>query len=136
MRGGLAVVRHIFAAPTRTHWRRATCEEVDCVAWREGWVVDIDTNQDPGAGQALFLRSRRDRWRFTEEPLPGNRTRFRFPAGQTCLKAAGHRIRNRDVPGVFAIAADGQRPRVVSPEQWTNEFGETLDRLAAIQNRR
>jgi hypothetical protein len=128
-------VRHSYLAPTATHWRRATCEEVDCPAWREGFVVDLDERADPGMGQARFLRAHRGRWQSTEEPLPEGLTRFRFPAGQPCLHAAAHKVR-ADRPGLFVVARGDARPTQLTAEQWRDDLGETLEHHAIRQSRR
>lgn len=127
--------RHLYLAPPATHWRRATCEEVDCPAWREGFVVDLDERADPGMGQAQWLRAHRDRWHSTEERLPEGLTRFRFPAGQSCLHTAGHRVR-ADRPGLFVVARGDRDPIRLTAEQWRDDHGETLAHHAIRQSRR
>jgi hypothetical protein len=127
--------RHSYLAPTATHWRRATCEEVDCAAWREGYVADLDERADPGLGQAQWLRAHRGRYPHTEEPLPEGLTRFRFPPGHACLHAAAHRVR-ADRPGLFVVARGDARPTQLTAEQWRDDLGETLALHAIRQSRR
>ncbi|UVS81847.1 hypothetical protein [Actinokineospora sp. UTMC 2448] len=130
------VRQHSYLAPPDTHFRQASCEEVDCPAWREGFVVDLDETRDPGMGQAQYLRANRRQRAFAEEVLADGRTRFRFPPGQRCLRSSRHRVRIEDRLGLFVVRNGGGEPRLLKPEQWRDDLGEALDDHAIRISRR
>lgn len=89
---------HILA-PVATHWRPATCAEVECAKHVNGFELTFDESDDrPGGGReaAAYFRSKyRGLAGFTEWRRPDQATVFRLPPG---LKPPGfehdeHRIR-------------------------------------------
>lgn len=98
-------------APLSTHFRPATCAEVDCAAWRHGWRTVVDERTDLGMAQAAYIRAEcvsaslpaspagRARRRYTEHRdehhlMDGTGltagsvtglTTFEFAAGQPCF---------------------------------------------------
>lgn len=101
---------HQIAMPLPTHWRRATCEEVGCLAFRHGWQLARTGLDDED--MALLAKSKR-RWR---EEQGDDGPVLIFEAGQPCLAASEHRIQ-QDRPPLF-IARDGDfrgNPRQTEP---------------------
>lgn len=82
--------------PPATHSRRATCQEVDCKANREGWQLPVDISTDLGARQANYIRLFAGR-SFTFVQY-GDLVTFTFPPGQRCF--AEHRV-NVDKPTLY-----------------------------------
>lgn len=119
-------------------WRKATCEEVDCPRFLQGWVSRIDEGTTLGQAQAAYIRSDRSR-KALEVRTPEGLTEFRYPPGQTCFRADEHRIRN-DRPAIHLVrGGDWRGPtspaRVFErPDQWVETFAEHQDRLARAQN--
>lgn len=118
-----------IVSPLRTHWRPATCAEVDCRYHLHGWTTVTD---DPEVADYFRRRSGRA---FREEPLPGGAARFTFPAGQRCFHWRKHQIRlDRDE---HFIRFDGHHQRHTGGRlvhsgavPWRDEFGEHQERLA------
>ena len=83
------------AAPLTSgrHWRKASCREVDCHHWREGWATVFDETNDTGRGRAQYVRNVSGR-RFRESRTEAGLTRFDFSPGQTCFASGDHTIRN------------------------------------------
>lgn len=105
-----AMLTHLVAMPLLTHWRRATCEEIGCLAHRYGWTLQRAGLDDED--MALLRASKR---RFREELGDGG-SLLVFEAGQPCLKASEHRVQ-MDRPPLF-IARDGDfrgNPRGTDP---------------------
>lgn len=75
-----------LAAPLATHWRTASCAEVDCQHHLHGWATTVLAGS---ADEALVRQSGR---RWTAERLPGGMVRYVFPAGQRCFAASTHRL--------------------------------------------
>lgn len=118
-------------APLSSHFRSATCEEVDCDAFRNGWVTRAQTTE-----QSDYIRRRSGR--SFEEREPGV---FVFKSGQVCFGASHHRVRlERDE---FYIVRDGDwrgNPtgnvrRHTRSTYWVEEFSEHQDWLKTLKER-
>jgi hypothetical protein len=64
--------------------RPATCEEVDCRHYREGWATVADEATDLGRRQAVYIRGDRTR-KHSESRTEAGLTRFDFEPGQKCF---------------------------------------------------
>lgn len=124
---------HILA-PAGTHWRPATCEEVVCRQWRDGWVSRVNTVTAEGIANYIRHHSGRQ---FTEEKdvQPGV-VLFRFGPGQMCFAAAEHRVRI-ERPEIYVVRGGDYRgnprqegKRFDRPDQWVDEFAEHQQALA------
>lgn len=122
-----------IAAPRSTHWRSATCAEVDCPNYRNGWKTIVP------AGSDLEDLARRSGRAFAEKP-DGNLIEFTFHAGQPCFRAADHRMRV-ERPELFVVRGGdargnprGIRPKVYDkPYQWVDDMHTHLDRLKEVR---
>lgn len=135
--GAADLVTFQIRQPIGTHWREATCKEVECSAWAYGWSTYVDTTTLNGRNQADYIRARSGR-AFTE--VTGERAgmiEFMFPQGQRCF-AAPHRV-PLDRPALYVVRGGDWRgnPRQVplirhaGPVDWRDHFGEHQERLAA-----
>lgn len=124
-----------IVAPISTHWRPATCEEVNCAAFLNGWKTIVPSNSD----QALYIRSGSSGRRFMETndsyDQAAGLTEFNFPAGQKCFGADRHRVPLERTPLFIARGGDARgnptRERRVHdrPEHWVEDFAEHQDRV-------
>ena len=125
-----------IARPMATHWRRATCAEVECSAHVNGWQTFIDESDDKGAAQAYYIRRESGRG-FTEEFNEHGVTVFTFAAGQTCFSSGdeAHRVL-LDREAFYAVQRGDWRQRIgqrldhASPDSWVDDFGTHQDQLA------
>lgn len=124
-----------ISSPLSTHWRMATCTEVECQASQRGWRTVIDTSTPEGAERANYIRLHSGR-AYTVAETPGSpHVAFTFPAGQRCF--AQHKVR-LERPELFVVREGDWRgnPRGTAPrrhsraEHWVEEFGLHQDRLA------
>jgi hypothetical protein len=84
-----------LAQPFGTHYRVATCAEVECRGYREDMTVTFDLTVPQQVTDANWLRNHSG-LRFTYFMLDGERkVKFVIPAGQTCLES---RVRPHRVP--------------------------------------
>lgn len=123
-------------APLSTHFRPATCQEVECPAMINGWRTVVDESTPLGAKQAHYIRtvSRRS---FREDKDLGvsSMTSFVFAPGQLCF--AQHKLRTGR-PEVYLVRDGDHRgnPRGTQPrrhtraEDWVEDFNEHQGRLA------
>lgn len=120
------------SSPIPTHTRAATCAEVDCGAWRNGWKTVIDTNTPLGAQQANYIRLHSGRsFKVVER---AGLVEFTFVAGQTCF--AEHRV-GLDRPEIYVVRdgdwrgnPTGTKRTHANADDWVDEFANHQDRLA------
>lgn len=128
-----------IAAPVATHWREATCEQVDCPGYLYGWRSVIDERTDLGQAQAHYIRHDRSR-KHDEERMPDGLTAFTFEPGQTCFDTHQARVER---PELFVVRGGdwrgnptGVEPRLhKNPDFWVEEFAENQDRVATVIER-
>lgn len=127
-----------IVAPISTHFRPATCEEVECDAYVNGFRLYVDEATELGQAQAEFVRRKSGR-RFTEDRQADGRTVFTFPPGTKPFASdehASHKIRLEREELFVTRGGDwrgnptGERYRHTRSEFWTEEFAEHQDNLA------
>lgn len=131
-----------ISKPVATHTRSATCAEVDCPDFVNGWVALLDLS-DP-----LVPIFRRAALRPTNlgdgivrsctvvpDVEPGV-IGFRFEPGTPCKAATSHR-RSLDRPEIYVVREGDWRlrnPRLIRrhtrPEHWVEDMQENLDAVA------
>lgn len=122
-------------APRKTHFRSATCQEVNCPRITLGWASIIDESTGLGQRQADYIRRASGR-KFTEERTPEGLTRFVFAPNQECFDQ--HYTRDWNRPELYFVRDGdwrgnprGTRARQHSrPEHWVEEFAENQSALA------
>lgn len=121
------------AFPLRTHWRKASCEEVGCEAYLSGWKTLLDEATEQGQYHAATIKSLRG-YKYTVLSMPSGLTEYSFPAGQKCFRASTHRIQLAR-PGRFYVYHGDFRARAGAPRvhhntaDWVEDFAEHQDRL-------
>lgn len=120
-----------IASPLATHFRPATCQEVDCANYAKGWLTRLDTADPKQAGLANDIRMKLGRKFMAVER--GTVVEFTFPPGQQCF--AQHRV-PLDRPEFFVVRDGDWRgnPRGTAPVQrnaadWQDDFANHQDRL-------
>lgn len=117
--------------PTKTHTRVATCREVDCSAYANGWTTTVaDVSTDLGRRQANYIRLKSGR-AYTAAQT-GNAVTFTFPPGQKCF--AEHRV-DIDKPTIFLKRGGDWRamtfePVRLSAADWVDDFANHQSKLA------
>jgi hypothetical protein len=114
----------------RSHWRQATCAEVDCVDYLNGWEMMVHRSD------AAVLHAIRTSGRpFVESPIdPLGFILFEFDAGSACRTPSQHRI--QVVPEIYVVRAGdwrgnptGMRRRHRNPQEFVEDFGEHQERI-------
>lgn len=123
-----AVKTYQILQPTATHFRPATCEEVECANHVNGWKTIVPVRSD--LADAVRSSGRV----FTEEVIDGGLVEFRFKPGQQCFRAASHRISlQRDQ--LFMVRRgdwrgfEGPALQHRSAADWVDDFASHQDRL-------
>lgn len=117
----IAAQRFEVSAPLQTHWERATCEDIDCAEYLNGWITVLPV------GDPLILTLRASGRRFTEDQTADGLMRFTFPAGQECFRSSLHRAGiGRDPIYRWANREMRMQPRSITGTEWQERFEETL----------
>jgi hypothetical protein len=126
-------------APKSTHWRTATCAEVDCEAAERGWKMVLDLTTDLGQRQARYIKHHSGR-RFEIADQRDGLVTLIFRGGQECFQE--HRVRTdrpeiyQVRPGDFRGNPSGRPVRVhTKPEHWIEDFQENTARLTQLAER-
>lgn len=132
-----AMKTYEIIAPISTHWRSATCVEVDCEPHQNGWATTVTVDSDDesilrkaAAGQIdgierRFIKGQADLAGFVQ---------YVFPAGQPCFKAATHRVPLEREPLHVVRGGDwrantGTMRQHVRGEDWVDDFATHQDNL-------
>jgi hypothetical protein len=125
-----------IVAPLATHFVPATCAEVDCPQYLDGWKTIVPADSP----QAAYIRSGSGRG-FTEVAQPGGLAEFSFPPGQRCFASADHK-RRLEREEIFVFCGGdwrgnplGTPPQRIGVTSWVDEFGEHQERIAQVFER-
>ena len=127
---------YTIAVPLATHWRPATCDEVDCPHYLLGWRTLVPADSP----QADYIRHDRTR-SATEERTPEGLAAFTFGPGQRCFQASQHKVQNGRPERFIQRGGDHRAnpdARVIEhtgPSPWVDSFGENQERLTDAQQR-
>lgn len=129
-----AMRTHHILAPLSSHWRKATCEEIDCPEFRKGYGIPLKSLDDEDLGLIRrFVETYRIRCSRVE--VENGEWHLWVEAGQRCLRASTHRLRldreehfltrNGDWRG-----SDGADPLVFSgADAWADHLQTCLDNI-------
>ena len=127
-----------IARPKRTHWKLATCAQVDCPRRERGWRQTIDLNTPLGQDQARYIKTHAGR-SYTKVGQMNGVVELEFAAGQDCFTE--HRV-PLDRDSLFTLRRGdwrgnptGQAPQVLSPIAWRDNYGENQEKLAELAKR-
>jgi hypothetical protein len=124
-----------MSMPFKTHWRSATCDEVDCEAWRKGWVSTFDLGTELGRRQHDYCKADRGR-SFSMQRATLTLVKFVYPPGNRCFRSDTHRLPLGRPARLFVAGGDWRgftsAPRAhVRAQDWVEDFAGHQDRLSA-----
>lgn len=119
-------------SPLSTHFRPATCAEVECPQYVNGWRVRVEALTPD-----LLHAARNSGRKYVEQSVAEGETWLVFEAGQACFKASQHRTRT-DRPPLYLVRDGDWRgnPRHTKarlhqrPGNWVEDFAEHQQKLA------
>lgn len=125
----------IHTPKTPDYYQPASCEDVDCEHWLNGWQTRI-----PATAEGLLYTARHCGRPYAERAEDGEVV-FVFAPGTPCFKAATHRIKVGR-PELFIVRGGDWRGnptgehRIHSrPDDWVDEFRTHTEKLHAQQER-
>ena len=130
--GAAAYKTYSVVSPLSTHFRPATCAEVGCPHYVNGWRVRVEALTPD-----LLHAARTSGRKYVEQPVAEGETWLVFEAGQDCFKANQHRTRMDRQP--LYVVRDGDwrgNPRGTKarlhqrPDNWVEDFAEHQQKLA------
>ena len=111
-------------SPLSTHFRPATCAEVDCPHYLHGWQVRVEALEE-----RVLRAVQRSGRKYVVRKVADGETYLEFEAGQPCFRQSLHRARI-DRPPLY-IVRDGDfrgNPRGTKarlhqrPQDWVEDF--------------
>lgn len=141
---------HLFktyrtSSPLTSHYRKATCQEIDCRFYREGWTFRV---QDMTA-QDLYMVKQLGK-RYTEQHIEEGVDYLVFEPGQTCFAESQHFI-PLDRPAFFfrghgdfrLIGTHGspdsarweRSAKEMTAEDWVDSFQNDVDKLKDVSEK-
>lgn len=127
--------------PGQEFWRKATCEEINCEHWRNGWETRIDVSTELGQEQAAYIIKRSGR-SFSQERESEDILCFTFTPGQPCFAAADHKVAVEREPIYLHRIGDHRTPRGAAPVRrhvrgadWVENMQEELNKVAEDRKR-
>jgi hypothetical protein len=118
-------------SPLSTHWRPATCAEVDCPNYLKGWRLRVE-----GLPADMLHAAKTSGRKFTELDVTADEHWLMFEAGQPCFRASEHRklLDKQEIfvvrDGDFRGNPTGNVRKHTRPEHWQEDFAEHQDKLA------
>lgn len=123
--------------PTVSHFRPATCAEVDCHRAKHGWRTVLDVSTVKGRDTANWIRLKSGRaFTYTEK---GPVVTFTFAAGQRCF--GKHKVSLQREPLLRVVGGDwrgnprGTTALQLRPRAWVDHFGEHQLNIAEAHKR-
>ncbi len=118
-----------IVAPLATHFRPASCREIECRGYMNGWKTTVL----PGTPEHAQVLALRGRYAFTGPVRNEDGTdTFTFPAGQECFRRSQHRVPLEREP-LYVVRTDGAVRR--RERDWVDDFATHQQALADHQRR-
>ena len=124
--------------PRPGYWRSATCKDIKCAEYENGWVSTIPQAQVQMLTDIYEMRNK-GIWEFTEERVAGLNEgeiliRFTFPPGLTCfrhLNGTGHQVPvERDPLFYHRPAGRPGQGREMNQDEFITTFNESAYRAS------
>lgn len=118
------MISHHIVAPLSSHWRKATCEEIGCLQFHNGWAIPLAGKDDGDLWQLQHCGRR-----YVEGELEGFGRAYFYEAGQPCFLASTH-VKRIERPELFVVRDGDWRtalrdgnPRVFSgADAWADHY--------------
>lgn len=127
-------------APLETHWRSATCQEVECAAYMQGWTSDVLPNSAEEARIQKIYDNEIRRGAITTTQTPEGFTRYHFPAGTACFRRIWHKLPlERDA--IFTVRSgdwrgtDGVIRQFDTGADWVDSFANHQNIIKSLVDR-
>lgn len=127
--------------PLKTHWRPASCDEVGCEAYRNGWVSTFDLGTELGRKQYAFCQADRER-SYSMQRTGLNLVKLLYKPGTPCFNRSTHRVPMERPARLYVADGDWRGNPRRTPVRvhsraadWVEDFSIHQDRLATAVER-
>lgn len=123
-------------SPLDTHFRKATCEEIDCPEYIQGWQL----RKEDLTPELLYTATHCGR-KYQEIQIKEGETYLVFEPGQPCFRESTHIIPNGRPELFYAGSGDFRSFRIrnarqhANAENFVDEMATTLDKIRTLQER-
>lgn len=120
-----------IVSPLKTHWRAATCPEVQCAEYERGWKLRVE-----GLAPEMLHAAKTSGRKYTELNISATENWLVFEAGQPCFRARLHKklLDKQEIfiarDGDFRGNPTGNYRKHTRPEFWLEDFQEHQDKVA------
>lgn len=127
-------------APLETHWRSATCEEVECKAFTRGWTSTVLPESIEEIRILKVYEAELRRGAVTFALTPENFRCYNFPAGTECFRRIWHRL-PLERPAIFTVRSgdwrgtDGVIRQFKDGSEWVDSFANHQDGIKKMIDR-
>lgn len=132
-----------LSAPQATHYRSASCREVDCLNYANGWISGFDVTDPEQARACRIVREQSGRL-FTVQEIGGTSGRIEkvlltFGPGQECFLP--HRVALEREPIYYLRDGDwrgnptGRKIVFSDATPFVDDFGEHQERIKTLVER-
>lgn len=123
---------YAIASPIETHYRDATCREVDCGNYKHGWKTVLDVSKADHARTANWIRLQSGRhYTFTQV---GTIVTFVFQKEQRCFTPHKVKLEREEF---FLVTGGDWRGNPLNipvrqhkPDNWVDDFANHQDKIA------
>lgn len=141
-----AVKTYSIVQPMETHFRVATCQEVNCSNFVNGFKVHVEklmSMYGPEQGSGILHMMRTSGKKFTEMAISPGQTWVEFEAGQSCFDGdqGRHRL-NLSRPPLFVVRGGdwrgnprGEQRTHTSGADWADDMQNHRDKLLGAVER-
>lgn len=123
--------------PLKTHFRRATCKEIDCERYLKGFKINTDPRTPRGQRQAFLIRQ--EGIRFVTAKQSDGTVDYIFPAGQSCFEMHFRSLFREPLTAItrgdWRTPRARREPRVMPVGEWLNRFQEHQGAIATMMSR-
>ncbi len=138
-----AVKTYSIEQPITTHWRKATCQEVNCVNFTKGFKVHVEKVLAMANGADILAMIKGSGKKFAELAVAPGQTWLEFEAGQTCFDGdSGRHLTNLARPPLFVVRGGdwrgnprGEQHTHTSGVDWADDMQNHRDKLLSAAER-
>ncbi len=123
--------QYTVASPRSTHWRSATCAEVECPNYVNGWKVRVE-----GLPEELLHAAKTSGRRYVVSDAGPDETWLVFEAGQQCFTPHETQLGRPEIYAVRHDLTSRGRPYIhSSADAWLDDFGSHQQMLSDVRER-
>lgn len=138
-----AVKTYSIEQPISTHFRKATCQEVNCTNFTKGFKVHVEKVLAMPNGVNILAMIKGSGKKFVELAVAPGQTWLEFEAGQSCFDGdSGRHVTSLERPALFVVRGGdwrgnprGEQRTHASGYDWADDMQNHRDKLLSAVER-